>query len=630
MQKGSVSRVNLRQIEGLFHTGIAGDLSDSELLERFLRCDDSAGETAFTALVERHGPMVLRVSLQALKDRHAAEDAVQVTFLVLARQAGTIRKRPSLSSWLFGVALRAAARIRMEEARRRRFETRSAERSAALIGDQMEPRDSDDPYPDLHAEIERLPEKYRVPIVLCYFEGLSHAQAASRLRWPVGTVKIRLTRARAILRARLEPRGRAYELLFPASALRTGHSPALPEHLFNTITQAACGSATKGTAVGLVSSAVVSVTRGVMQAMLFEKLKAVAVALSGLFLLGFGALVAGQQAKEKGTSPPIRDRAITEKPHSPSTLRFVGATDYDPAKVTVVHAPFDSRVDAVLVDLGSSVKAGDALLELFSTELAEAKSDFETATSQWTQDNDALDYKTQLAQATNLAKKKLIEAQNKEAQSRLKRKLAKDKLLVYGLTDKEIANVSKEDGVQKGKMTLRSRADGVVVRRNVIKGNYYASADLLMTIAQLDSLWVRGSMSERDAEKVALGQKITVSLPFNDRQVEARVEFIDPQVDDETHTVRIRTTIPNPEGRLKAGMSARLAIETEGRDARIDETRRPAERALDMTSRDRLSELERKVDRLLGEQEERLSHAKILERLDALERKLDQLLGGRR
>ena len=90
-------------------------MSDSELLDRFMRCNDEVGEAAFRALVERHGPMVFRVCTQALNDQHAAEDAMQVTFLVLARQAGMIRKRPSLSSWLFGVARRAAARIRMEE-----------------------------------------------------------------------------------------------------------------------------------------------------------------------------------------------------------------------------------------------------------------------------------------------------------------------------------------------------------------------------------------------------------------------------------------------------------------------------------------------------------------------------------
>ena len=409
MLKRPMSRLNLREFEGLFRAGIAGDVGDSELLERFIRCDDEIGEAAFTALVERHGPMVLRICLQALNDRHAAEDAMQVTFLVLARQAGMIRKRPSLSSWLFGVALRAAARIRMEEARRRRYETRSAERSAALNSDQNEPLDSENPYPELHAEIEQLPEKYRDPIVLCYFEGLTHEQAASRLHWPLGTVKIRLTRARERLRAHLKQRDSIDQLLIPASLLRLGQIAALPEHLFKTITQASCRAATTGVAGRLISSVAVKVSHGVIQSMIFNKLK-MFVALSGLLLLGFGDLVAGQQASGNRTTNPTRDRAITQTTESRSTLQLAGKTDYDPATLTVIRVPFDCRVDKVLVHLGSRVKNGEPLLE--------------------------------------------------------------------------IEEASKEDGAQKAKYSFPSLGNGVVVLRNVVPGNYYTPADLLMTIAR--------------------------------------------------------------------------------------------------------------------------------------------------
>ena len=119
----------------------------------------------------------------------------------------------------------------------------------------------------------------------------------------------------------------------------------------------------------------------------------------------------------------------------------------------------------------------------------------------------------------------MIEAENDEAQSRLKMKLAKDKFLVYGLTDKEIENAKNEDGVQKAKMILRSRAAGVVVERNVVTGNYYTSADLLMTIAPLDHLWVRGSVSELDADQVEVGQELKVIFPFSDRTLDATVEL---------------------------------------------------------------------------------------------------------
>ena len=236
-------------------------------------------------------------------------------------------------------------------------------------------------------------------------------------------------------------------------------------------------------------------------------------------------------------------KTVVVKPQTePTVLRLFGTTDYDPAKVTVVRTQFDSRVDQGLVDLGTTVKTGDPLLELFSTDLAEAKSNYEAATSQWIHDKEVLDYKTPLALANNLPRKELIEVKNDEAQSRLKMKLAKDKLLVYGLTDKEIENAKEEDGVQKAKMILRSRADGVVVLRSVVRGNYYTSADLLMTIAPLDHLWVRGSVSELDAEKVKIGQALNIIFPFSDRTIDAEVKYIDKAIDADSRSAKFRTT----------------------------------------------------------------------------------------
>jgi membrane fusion protein, heavy metal efflux system len=245
----------------------------------------------------------------------------------------------------------------------------------------------------------------------------------------------------------------------------------------------------------------------------------------------------------------------------PTLLRLSGTTDYDPATVTVVRSQFDCRVDKVLVDLGTAVKIGDPLLDLFSNDLAEAKSNYELASSQWAHDKKVLDYKTPLAQDNTLPRKELIEVENDEAQSRLKMKLAKDKLLVYGLTEKEIQNAKTEDGVEKAKMILRSRAVGSVVLRNVVKGNYYSSADLLMTIAPLDHLWVQGNVSELDAEKVEVGQNLRVIFPFSDRTIDAKVDYIYKSIDSDSRSARFRSSIPNPEGRLKAGMFVRVLLD---------------------------------------------------------------------
>ena len=245
----------------------------------------------------------------------------------------------------------------------------------------------------------------------------------------------------------------------------------------------------------------------------------------------------------------------------PTVLKLFGTTDYDPAKVTVVRTQFDSRVDRVLVEQGTPVNEKTPLLELFSTDLAEAKSNYEAAISQWARDKKVLDYKTPLAEGNNIARKELIEAENDEAQSRLKMKLAKDKLLVYGLTEKEIDNAKSEDGVQKAKMILRSRAAGVVVERMVVTGNYYSSADLLMKIAPLDHLWVRGNVSELDADQVELGQNMRILFPSSNLTLEAKVGYIDKAIDPDSRSAKFRTTINNPDGRLKAGMFVRMSLD---------------------------------------------------------------------
>jgi len=267
-------------------------------------------------------------------------------------------------------------------------------------------------------------------------------------------------------------------------------------------------------------------------------------------------VLAADQTKGIG----LRTVAV-EQQTLPTLLRLSGSTDYDPATLTVVRAQFDSRVDNVLVDLGSVVKPGDPLLELFSTDLAVAKNDYETAVSQHARDKKVLDYKAPLAETNAIPRKDLIEAQNDEAKSNLQMKLAKDKLLVFGLTEKEIADVPNEDGVRKAKMILRSRAAGIVIKRSAVRGNYYDSKDELMQIAPLEHLWVRGNVSELDADKVQVGQRLKVVFPYSSLTIDAKVEYIDKAIDMDTRSAKFRASIPNPEGRLKAGMFVRVLLE---------------------------------------------------------------------
>src|SRR5262249_9678331 len=178
-----------------------GEQSDGHLLQKFVAERD---ESAFVALLERHGPLVLGVCRQVLGNLHDAEDAFQATFLVLARKAGSLRKQESLAAWLYRVALNISRTARTSTARRRGHEMQATSKPKTSCADEVTLRDWQRL---IHEEVDQLPEKYRVPIVLCYFEAKSHDEAARQLNWPLGTVKGRLARGRDLLRTGLARRG---------------------------------------------------------------------------------------------------------------------------------------------------------------------------------------------------------------------------------------------------------------------------------------------------------------------------------------------------------------------------------------------------------------------------------------
>ena len=202
----------------------ADELPDEYLLRQFLNGTESESQDAFGALVERHGSMVLGVCRHVLHGHHDAEDAFQATFLVLARKAGSIRNGRVLAGWLHEVAHRIAIKARASAARRRTLEREGVAMSPAAI----EPNNQDEAAawkelrPVLHAEVEMLPDRYRIPVILSYLEGKTNEEVAKLLRWPVGTVKGRLSRARDLLRRRLLRRGLALSAAFLMTALSHG------------------------------------------------------------------------------------------------------------------------------------------------------------------------------------------------------------------------------------------------------------------------------------------------------------------------------------------------------------------------------------------------------------------------
>src|SRR5205807_8718572 len=221
-------------------------------------------EAAFAALVRRHGPMVFGVCRRLLGNLHDAEDAFQATFLVLARKAASVRPRELLPNWLHGVAYHAALKLRATNARRRARERQMIPMPEPHA---VPPDREPDLAPILDEELRRLPEKYRLPVVLCDLEGKTHREAAGLLGWPEGTLSGRLARARKRLAAQLTRRGGASPATsFAALLARDAASAAVPTSLLSATAKAACLWATgrAGTS-GILSAQAAALAEGVLQ-----------------------------------------------------------------------------------------------------------------------------------------------------------------------------------------------------------------------------------------------------------------------------------------------------------------------------------------------------------------------------
>jgi RNA polymerase sigma factor (sigma-70 family) len=284
----------LRELSDTVFAQGAETWTDAELLQSFF----TAGrEAAFAALVHRHGPMVWRLCRAMIQDAQAAEDAFQATFLILVQKATSIRRPELLGNWLYGVAYRVAVRARAHAARRRAREREGPDMIPAKLEDETLRRDVQ---PIVHEELERLPEKYRAPLLLCYFQGKTREEAARLLRWPLGTVKGRIARATDLLRARFTRRGL---VLSAAAAARVLAEPnpaeaAVPPALLQSTIQAALRAAAGTAVAGAVSAPVANLTRGVMRAMFLTKIKLTGAVMLVLLLV----LVAGLLASR---TPPV-------------------------------------------------------------------------------------------------------------------------------------------------------------------------------------------------------------------------------------------------------------------------------------------------------------------------------------
>jgi RNA polymerase sigma factor (sigma-70 family) len=312
----------LQYLRRMYPAEDAADRPDSDLLNRFVTQGEDA---AFTVLLERHAAMVMGVCVRVLGDLHGAEDAFQATFVVLARRAPSIALRGSLGPWLYAVAqriaLRAKAQITVQRNRERRYS--DMPRAARLDEHSWQELRS-----VLDEEIGRLPEKYRAPLVLCYFEGKSQDRAAKELGWAKSTLDRRLSRGRELLRKQLIRRGITLSAAMLATALceKVAGAAVSATITINTVKAATSVLAGKVVAGGYISARALALAEEAIVGLLAMKGKLVLVviviglAVGGVGWAGYGALEeqAPPDREAKTQAPAAKDQAsVTAKKNQP-------------------------------------------------------------------------------------------------------------------------------------------------------------------------------------------------------------------------------------------------------------------------------------------------------------------------
>jgi RNA polymerase sigma factor (sigma-70 family) len=308
----------LKGLATLFASGTLTDRTDIELLELWTSKRD---RVALEVLVQRHAGLVMNVCRSLVSDPNDADDAFQATFLVLARKASSIRAGDSLASWLCRVAYRITVRACTESTRRREFERRHAEQNRQLTANQAADRPGTDEIAVLFEEVDRLPDRYRMPVVLCHLAGLSTEEAARRLGCPVGTIWARLSRARARLRSRLVRRG----VSLAAGAFATGffdqmtRAAVSPQLLETTVRNSMRYLTLDALATAAASARALAWADAAVRAMFYANRKTAALILtvSAVAVAAAGVLAQGQRQTSQRTASADGGRAPVGR-----TIRF--------------------------------------------------------------------------------------------------------------------------------------------------------------------------------------------------------------------------------------------------------------------------------------------------------------------
>jgi RNA polymerase sigma factor (sigma-70 family) len=317
MAKKSLGRC-LQCVFKLAAVQTARELGDRELLERFVAEKD---EAAFAVLVERYGPMVLGACRRMLGSTHDAEDACQVSFLVLARKAASIRKTTSLPSWLHGVAARVAGHLRREHLRRDRRERQSHQPAIPDPAAEVSWREV---RTILDETLEQLPERLRAPLILCYLDGQTRDMAAQQLGLSIACLHGRLERGRKALCAALTRRGVTLSAAFLGAAVGEGVAraalpPTMILHMARTALRIGCGQTLDK---GLVPTKILSLAQEVTRNMFLTKLKSRGSALLCVSLLttALGGSLVSLGAGQGTKAPPAAGTPLAATGKAPKSV----------------------------------------------------------------------------------------------------------------------------------------------------------------------------------------------------------------------------------------------------------------------------------------------------------------------
>ncbi|MHB1426211.1 MAG: sigma-70 family RNA polymerase sigma factor [Gemmataceae bacterium] len=585
----------------------SSDVSDAQLLERFVNRRD---EAAFEMLVWRYGSLVLNVCGRLLRHPEDAEDAFQAAFLALTRRAGSIGKGEALGSWLYKVAYRMALRVRAARHKARQDNGLDLLASRST-GGAVEP----DVQSVLDEEINRLPEKYRAALILCYLQGKTTAEAARQLGCARGTICSRLAWARQRLRGRLTRRGLGLSVAGLVAELAPGKTPAA---LVGATVKAALSFASGQASRDALSGPVIALVEGVLRTMVLTKVKMAVGGLLVLSVLGLGTGLCTQHvlAKKLGVEEEpflvrgsdgvrlptdmlaklgiqtavVKSRVMAR----PRVLEFPGSLAIDPNRLTRVRCRF---APAEVVEIGKSegvdenrelhagdkVRKGQMLVRLSSIEVGYKKNDLFDALVQYELDQKSYDNMKKISSVIPLD---LLDTQWSKVQSdRNAINRARSTLLAWGIAEEEIDAVgeeAKDAPKRKGKpeteaerakrlrrwsrVELKTPNDGVIIERSVSLHEIVEdNGRSLFQIAQLDRLKVLAQVPEDDLPLLnALEpeqRRWTIRPKAGSPVLPGRIEEVGSLIDSNQHTAVATGFIDNPEGQLRPGQSITARVD---------------------------------------------------------------------